>query len=233
MSELQLESEIFEEATGRHLDAVIFDNDGTIADTHDMILSSFRYMLKEVLDIEPPEDVIMSQVGIPLADQMELFCDDPEVQKRMVDVYRQHNESTHDANIRGFAGSADGLSRLRDCGMQMAVATSKRRPLATRGLELLGILPYFDFVVGCEDTVAHKPEPEPLLFSASKLGVSIERCAYVGDATFDIRAAKAAGCTSIAVTWGMFDEPVLAAENPDYICHTFDELADLLVDLHG
>ena len=217
----------------RMIEAAIFDNDGTVADTHDVIMDSFRYTLDKVLGQKAPDEYLMSQVGIPLVDQMALFSDDPQVRQELVRVYRQHNEANHDAGIKEFAGETAALDRIQACGMRMSVATSKMHKLAQHGLEVLGIDSYFELLVGCDDTIAHKPDPEPLLFAASKMGVPIERCAYIGDATFDIRAAKAAGCISVAVTWGMFDEATLAASQPDYMCRTFDELADLMVSMHG
>ncbi len=83
-----------------------------------------------------------------------------------------------------------------------------------------------DRFVTMEDTTEHKPDPEPLLKGLEALGgVPPDEAAYVGDSPFDIRAAKAAGLHSIAVTWGgIHSHESLAAEEPDAVVHTTEEL---------
>ncbi|MGI6217629.1 MAG: HAD family hydrolase [Coriobacteriales bacterium] len=208
------------------LKAVIFDNDGTIADTHDMILASFIHATEEVLGKALPEDVLMEKVGIPLADQMKDFSDDPEVQEKLLKSYRSYNHKIHDEMIAKFPGEDEALSELNSMGLKMAVVTSKRHWLAARGLEVLGIEKYFEFLIGADDCEGHKPGPEPVLACVDKLGLSPAECAYVGDSPFDIMAANAAGCMSIGVIWGMFNREKLKPERPDAICSNFQELVE-------
>ena len=87
----------------------------------------------------------------------------------------------------------------------------------------------FETVVGGDETEKHKPDPEPLLLAAQRLGVSPQDCAYVGDSPFDIRAAKAAPMYSVAVTWGrIHDRAKLEAEEPAAIVDTAEELYESL-----
>jgi pyrophosphatase PpaX len=80
-------------------------------------------------------------------------------------------------------------------------------------------------IVGGDETERHKPDPEPLLLAAERLGAVPEETAYVGDSPFDIRAAKAAGMTAVAVTWGrIHDRERLEHEHPDAIVDTAEEL---------
>lgn len=211
--------------------AVIFDNDGTLVDTHDMILASFQHAMEEVLGREFPEETLMAKVGIPLVDQMRDYSDDPEVVDELVRTYRADNEAHHDERIRGFPDARPALEKIHGSGLVMAVATSKRHHLAWRGLEVLGISGYFETLVGCDETEGHKPAPDPLLEAARRIGVDPVECAYVGDAVYDVQAAKAAGCVSVAVAWGMGKMPDIEAEEPDYIVSTFGQLADLLISL--
>ena len=83
-------------------------------------------------------------------------------------------------------------------------------------------------VVGAEDTELHKPHGEPIVYTAKKLGFDLDECTYVGDAPFDMQAARDAGVTAIGVTWGFFDEETLKKKGADHICHTFDDLVKLL-----
>lgn len=211
----------------RKLKGLLFDNDGTIVDTHDLILASMQHATRDVLGREIPDEQLMAQVGIPLADQMDAFTPDPDEQRRLLETYRAFNHERHDDSIALFEGEEEALARIAASGLRMGVVTSKMRWLCQRGLDVLGIAPYFEFVLGADDTPAHKPLPDPILAGCFALGLAPHECAYVGDAIFDIQAANAAGCTSIAVTWGMGSPEALAAVEPDITVATWAELADL------
>ncbi len=207
------------------LKAVLFDNDGTLVDTHDIILASFRYASQEVLGRVYPDEVYMAKVGQPLAVQVDDFTSDAAVKERFLKVYRAHNATIHDKMIKAFPGLIGLLERLRDEGFALGVVTSKMRNTAWGGLVVVGAAPYFECIVGSEDTEAHKPSPEPVLLGCEKLGVAASECVYVGDAPFDIEAGVAAGCATIGVTWGMFNESVLREQHATAIASTMDELA--------
>lgn len=211
-----------------NIKCVIFDNDGTIADTRALILPSMRHTTKTCLGKVYPDEKYASQVGIPLCDQVAEYTDDAELQQEMVRVYREYNEAHHDAEIQKFDGCKEAMAALKDSGLTLAVATSKLRTLCARGLKILEIYDFMSTVVGAEDTKLHKPHGEPIVYTAKKLGFDLEECAYVGDAPFDMQAARDAGVTAIGVTWGFFDEDTLVKEGADHICHTFDDLVKLL-----
>lgn len=195
-----------------NLKGILFDNDGTLVDTYDLLLASFRHATREVLGQQLPDDVLMARVGTPLVQQMADFTDDPATQTELLRVYRAYNEERHDSVIRAFPGIADALCTLRERGVKLGVVTSKMGPLARRGLEVTGLMPYMDCLIGAADCPKAKPDPDPILMGCEMLGFAPEECAYVGDSPFDIHAANAANCVSVAVLWGMFDADVLAAE---------------------
>ena len=209
------------------LRGILFDNDGTLVDTYDLLLTSFRHATREVLGQQLPDDVLMARVGTPLAQQMADFTDDPATQQELLRVYRAFNEARHDEEVRAFPGIVDTLRKLHERGMRLGMVTSKMRPLAQRGLDVTGIAPYMECVVGAADCPKAKPEPDPILMGCELLGLAPAECAYVGDSPFDIQAANAAGCVSVAVLWGMFDADVLAAEHPAIMIATVQELLDL------
>ena len=215
----------------QRLKAVLFDNDGTIADTRELLLDSFRHATQTVLGRTFDDEAFLAKVGIPLARQMEEFSPDPEIQQQLLDTYRAYNHERHDQGIRLFPGELEALQRLRDAGLAMGVVTSKMHWLAWRGIEVLGLDGYMSALVGPDDCAKSKPDPEPVELGARLLGLDPRDCAYVGDSPFDIAAGNAAGCYTVAVTWGMFAEDVLREQQPDAMCHTFGELASLLVDL--
>lgn len=194
--------------------AVLFDNDGTLIDSYDLILHSMRYATREVLGVEISDERLMSMVGTPLRDQMIDFS--PEHAEELLVVYRQLNHELHDTMTKEFPGVRAMLEGLSELGMRMGVVTSKLHKLAMRGLGLFDYQDFFEFLIGPDDCEGAKPDPAPILFAVDKLGLSPEECVYVGDSPFDIQAGNAAGCTTIAAQWGMFSSEVLHAENPTY-----------------
>jgi pyrophosphatase PpaX len=109
------------------------------------------------------------------------------------------------------------------------VVTAKRRVTLELAFEHVPVGHVFETMVGGDETERHKPDPEPLLLAAERLGVRPEEAAYVGDSPFDVRAAKAAGMGSVAVTWGrIHDRSRLEREQPDAIVDTAEELLAVL-----
>lgn len=208
----------------RVMKAILFDNDGTLVDTRDIILASMRHCTREVLGRVIPDEVLMRKVGQPLAVQMRDFTPDAAVQDELLRVYRAHNATIHDERIRAFPGIAEALAELQRAGARMGVVTSKLRVTAWHGLELTGLAPYLSCCIGAEDCERFKPEAEPILRGAEALGANAAECVYVGDSPYDIQAGKAAGCATVAVTWGVFSQDELSHESPDVVCEAPGEL---------
>ena len=214
------------------LSAVLFDFDGTLVDTTEMIHQSMRHATSSVLGREDiPRETLLANVGQPLPRQMELI--DTENAESLLEAYRSHHERHHDALIREFPGVEESLSRLRSAGTKVAVVTSKRRVSVEMALEIFpGLRNVVDRFVTMEDTTHHKPHPEPLLRALKLLGsIPKERAAYVGDSPFDVEAAKAAELTSVAVSWGAFSEDALRASGPDHLGPDIQSAVDVLSTL--
>jgi pyrophosphatase PpaX len=211
------------------LGAALFDFDGTLVDTTDLIYQSMRHATGEVLGREISRDVLMANVGQPLPRQMELLS--AEHAEALLDSYRLHNEENHDALIKEFPGVEKSLARLKGAGVRVGVVTSKRRFSVDMALKNFpGLGDVVDQWVTMEDTTEHKPRPEPLLKGLELLGnVPREQAAYVGDSPFDVTAAKAAGVESVAVSWGAFSEDALRAAEPDHLVPDLDAAVDVLL----
>lgn len=208
------------------VDCILFDLDGTLVDSVELILASFRHATAAVLGEALPDDVMMRNVGVPLRTQMEEFS--PEHVDELLAAYREHNGRVHDELLGEYPGTEEVLERLAQAGFAMGVVTSKSAPVARRGLERYGLERFFGAVVAMEDTDRHKPEPDPLLRAAGLLGREAGRCAYVGDAPQDILAAKAAGMVSVGATWGAHTAEKVAGAEPDFVLHSVSELPGLL-----
>ncbi len=212
--------------------AALFDFDGTLVDTTEMIHQSMRHAATQVLGRDDiPRETLLANVGQPLPRQMELI--DAEKAELLLEAYRSHHEQHHDALIGEFPGVEESLSRLRPAGIKVAVVTSKRRPSVEMALKNFpGLRDVVDRFVTLEDTTQHKPNPEPLLRGLELLGgIPKERAAYVGDSPFDVQAAKAAGLTSVAVSWGAFSEDRLREAEPDHLVPDIKSAVDVLLTL--
>jgi pyrophosphatase PpaX len=180
-----------------------------------------------VLGAEPPDEELMAAVGGPgLEAQMHALA--PDRVEELVSVYRAHNEPLHD-DLMCCEGMDDVLVRLKDEGRRLGIVTAKRRKTVELAFAKIPLGHLFETIVAGDETDRHKPDPEPLLVALARLGAQPREAAYVGDAPFDIQAAKAAGIFSIAVTWGgIHSRERLEAEAPDALVDTTEELLESL-----
>lgn len=219
-------------AARRAIEAVLFDLDGTLIDTHDLILETMRYSVRTVLGHDVDDASLMEKVGQPLRVQMlDLADGDEAVRDELCRVYRERNRKVHDRLIKRFAGTAEALARLAGEGVPMGVVTSKLHEPAMHGLACCGIDGFFDVLIGPDDWPEHKPDPGPVRRGCEVLGVDPSLCAYVGDSPFDLAAGRGAGCFTVAATWGMFSTSELLACDPDATCASIGETVDLLLGM--
>ena len=207
---------------------VLFDLDGTLADTIPLIVASYQHAFRTVLGEEIDEARARAWIGRPLL--AALLEESPEHGHDLDQTYREWNLANTARLIRRYEGVPEMLEALASAGVRMAVATSKRRQTARLALEGVGIDHLIEVAAALEDTTRHKPEPDPLLHAAASLGSQPCDCVYVGDATVDVLAARAAGMAAIAVGWGAADREALAATGPEALV---DTVADLTAYLLG
>ena len=210
-------------------DVALFDLDGTVLDTYAPILESMRYATKTVFGEALPDSKLVSMVGQPLVTQMQAFAAErgcgSEVADELTRVYREYNERDLDEKSFPFPGIPEAIASLKNAGFTVGVVTSKRAVLATKSLKAHGLFDAFACVNGAEDSTAHKPDPDPLLTAAKKLGVSPDRCVYVGDSPYDLQAAHAANMPCVGVTWGtFFGRDILLEQMPSVLIASPEEL---------
>lgn len=207
---------------------LLFDLDGTLLDTTELILSSFDY----ALDIHAPGRYtradVMEQMGKPLVTQMELFV--PDNVAGAIQTYREFNLGRHDEFVRSFPHAVEVLGTLHADGYQLGVVTSKIRLTTERGLAYCGLQPFFQTVVTSEDVQKPKPDGEPVLQAMAALGADAAETLMIGDTPFDLLAGQAAGVKTVAVGWTMHGIEALLPYRPDYI---IDDLHDLLPLVRG
>lgn len=206
---------------------VLFDFDGTLANTIPLIVASFRHTVAEVLGTDLSETEARSWIGRTLVDTFgERY---PAHADRMVRTYRDWSLTHHDELIRSIEGVPSVLDELVAVGSRLGVVSSKSEATVRRGLAAVGLHHDFAVVVGLEATTAHKPNPDPLLHAAAELGADPSDCVYVGDAVVDIHAALAAGMRPIGVTWGAGGREELLTAGGSAVVDTTEELLGILV----
>ncbi len=206
---------------------VLFDLDGTIVDSGWMILESFRHATRTVLGREIADEVLLARVGSAhLEEQMREF--DAAKAEELAHVYRQHYAPLH-SELKAFPGMLDLLQRLDDEGRRLGIVSAKRQDVVELAFEALGFGGVMDVVVGSDGAPRGKPHPDQILVALERLGAEPDETAYVGDAPFDVAAAKAAGVHAICVTWGgIHARERMEAEGPDAVVDTAEQLYDVL-----
>lgn len=205
---------------------VLFDLDGTILDTSNLIIQSFRHTFRVHYnwDIDPQE--IYPFFGKPLRTAMQSLG--PDKVDELISTYREHNLEHHDHMIDAFAGVVDVLQELYNAGIAMAIVTSKTQDTALRGLKLFDLDKYFSAVIGVEQCSHHKPHPEPVQIALQQLQLSPEQCLMVGDSPSDIISAQEAGVKTVAVRWTRVDWDTILAAKPDYTIHHMHDLLNIV-----
>jgi pyrophosphatase PpaX len=227
-----------EVAAGWRPDAVLFDLDGTLIDTTDLILRSFAHTFDAHLPGRlPSRDALIATFGTSLPsllNEMAAAADDPDpaaLAAVMLTTYRSFQHVHHDTLAQPFPGVREMLDGLRARGERLGLVTSKMEGFARRGLMLFGLESFLEFGVFHDDTARHKPDPEPLMLAASRAGVQPADVLYVGDSTHDIVAGRAAGMRTVAALWGPFDPATLAAVRPDFTASRPEDLLALVARL--
>ncbi|MFI9173119.1 HAD family hydrolase [Streptomyces lincolnensis] len=216
-----------EQHTGAYR-GVVFDLDGTLADTPGAIVSITLKVLAE-LGREPDEAAVRATVGKPLdrnfAQLLGLPADHAEVHNAMAAYRRGFGEHLAEQRERMlYPGVADGLAKLRESGHILAIATSKTYEAAINVLRTTGILDQFAVVAGHDSVDRGKPAPDMALYVARELGLPAADCVVIGDATGDIEMAGAAGMTSVGVSYGVATATELLASGALLVADSFDDV---------
>lgn len=213
--------------------AVLFDLDGTLIDSIELILNSAKYAFRDRAGHVPSDAEWLTGVGIPLATMFRRYAlDDAEVEA-LIAKYREYQLAHHDRLVKGYDQVVETVDMIRAAGHPVAIVTSKTGWLARRGLEHVGLAQHFDLIVGCDACEKHKPDPEPVFVALKQLGYEPEDAVFVGDSVHDVAAGNAAGVVTIAALWGPFTREDLAASRPRYFLDRIVDLPKLLADVQA
>jgi pyrophosphatase PpaX len=208
--------------------ALLFDLDGTLVDSIELILSASRYAFEGFSGQAPTDDQWRAGIGRPLVAMFRQYASEEAEVERLVGRYREYQLANHDRLLHAYDGVVNVLRSLHDAGHPMALVTSKADWLAKRALVLVGIDDLFPVVVGCDSCTRHKPHPEPVERALDALGVSPAEALFVGDSSHDVEAGRAAGVYTVGVTWGAFTHEEMEASGADVVIDRIESLPGIV-----
>ena len=213
-------------------DAVIFDWDGTLADSWEAILASFHSALREVLGIDVEDEFIKRRIGVGAAWTFReilrargLPADD-QVIRSLVSV-KVRVAIQEAGKVKLFPGALELLESLNG-KVKMGLASMNNRAVIDTLLDSLGVSQFFTAVVTVDEVTVSKPDPQIFLKTAQKLATIPEKCVVLEDSIFGVKAAKAGNLACIAVIQGAYSREELADAKPDIIVNSLREKDGIL-----
>lgn len=208
---------------------IIFDFDGVIINSGQDIASAAQHVLKLFDQPVLSQEEIISYVGHGvqyLIKNCFKGCDDDFVEQ-VIPVYRKHYLKNAVVKTRLYEHVEETLKYIKKSGEdnKIALVTNKPEDLTYKILEVLGVKPYFDMVVGQESVKKMKPDPEGILQVLEQFKIPPQQAVMVGDSHVDIEAGKNAGTITCGVTYGLGDREELIKSSPDIL---INDLAELL-----
>ena len=210
---------------------ILFDLDGTLIDSIELILSSMRSAFGTLGLRCPTDEEWTAGIGIPLFTMMRRFARDDDEQRALIGAYREHQLAHHDRLVRCYDDVVDVVRTLRARGHQTGVVTSKGEWLAMRGLAHVGLASSMDTIVGADSSTRHKPDPEPVRIALHRLDCQPDDAIFVGDSVHDVLAGNAAGVHTAAALWGAFKRRDLEPGTPDFWLGSIAELPGVVQTL--
>jgi HAD superfamily hydrolase (TIGR01509 family) len=209
---------------------IIWDFDGTLADTRPIIEAGMDHALG-VLGLDPGlRETWLESVGLPVEEGIQRTFGPLGIGlDEVVKAYRSFKHTEHDSMLKGFDGIHELLDELRAAGIPMAIASSKRGQALRRQLKVLGWEGYFDPIVTPDEVAAGKPDPESLRVVLAAHGLAPADAVMVGDSTYDLDMAQRAGVPSVAVGHGFSSQEAMAAYGPRAFAPDTAALRDILL----
>lgn len=206
---------------------IIFDFDGTLADTNKLIVSckqeTMRRLGLKVMD----EKVCASTIGLSAAIGFrQTYPDVPEETiEKCVAVYRalfEEMKQTEPPEL--FPNVLNTLDALKEKGIKCTIASSRNSQSLNGFLDSMSLKKYFPYVLGGDDTPLLKPNPDPVLRTLEDLGIDAKNTLVIGDMQFDILMGKNAGAYTCGVTYGNADRKTLEEAGADYVVDSIGEI---------
>ena len=203
----------------------LFDVDGTLLDTTELIYQSFLNTCKVYGDFHIKREEVYRYIGIPLRSQLEIYLGkkSEEEFEIILNTHTEYQKEIYSKTLKAYNGVIPGLKKLHRKGVQMGIVSSRTRESLDRYLKHVGIFDYFTVISTPEWTKNHKPHLEPVLWALDQFKTEAGKTIFIGDAVFDIESGNSAGVNTALISWGHNESDEIQCK-PDYVIEDFEEL---------
>lgn len=206
-----------------HITTILFDLDGTLIDTNELIIASFLHTLNSYYPDRYKREDVLPFIGPSLF--VTFSSIDKDRTEEMIQKYRTYNIEHHASLVKEFKGVFETIKTLDKKGYKLGIVSTKKRDTVIKGLKLMKLDPFFKVIISLDEVEHEKPHPEPIEKALKLLNSTPQEAMMVGDNYHDIEAGKNAGTASVGVAWSVKGREYIESFQPDYI---IDEMADLL-----
>ena len=210
---------------------IVFDFDGTLGDTQQIIVTTLHMTIAEMHLPERTDAECISIIGLPLAGCFRALY--PDADEKTVtlcaDTYRRlFKENMQTFTPVAFPHVVETLHKLKDMGLTLTIASSRWHKSLVELVHNLGIDDCISYLPGADDVELAKPHPEPVLQTLTATGIDASHTLVVGDMAVDILMGARAGARTCGVTWGNGSRRDLEEAGADHIIDSIEELLSLL-----
>lgn len=203
----------------------LFDADGTLFDTTELICQCFAYSLDKYGNMKKPKEELIKSIGMTLRSQFELHLgslSDAQYDE-MQQEHMRFQLSIYKDYLNSFPGVKQGLATLKERNKRLAIVTSRKINSLTIFLKETEIFDYFEVMITPDETEKHKPEPEPAIEAMSLLGAVSQQSIFIGDSLFDIQCGTRAGIDTAFVAYSKTKSNQLSVK-PTYLINSLEDL---------
>jgi HAD superfamily hydrolase (TIGR01549 family) len=210
----------------QQFEGFIFDIDGTLTSTNELIFASFNHIAKKYLNKTFTDDEIISLFG-PTEDViLKEWCGD-----KFEEAKEEYYNFYSDNHQMAYVHEGEILDYLKSKSFPLGIFTGKGRRASLITLQKIGAEKYFDLIVTGDDVENHKPSAEGILKFVNLFGLDKEKVLMIGDSVGDVKASKEAGIKIASVLWDCYRESKVKSMNSDYYFHSVKELREFLIQL--
>ncbi len=211
----------------KKFDGIIFDIDGTLTETNELIFATFNHVLEKYLNTTYTIPEITALFG-PTAEVIIRDLIKENTEEAIEDYFRFY-ESNHNSMAKAYDGIAEIVIDIQKQGIPLSIYTGKGRRSAMITLQQVGLIDYFDMIVTGDDIAEHKPSPEGVNMFIDKFDLPRNKVLMIGDAPADIKAARATGIKIASVLWDSYARDEVMKMGSDYYFNTVEELKTFLL----
>ncbi len=209
------------------INTILFDLDGTLIDSNELIVDSFRETYRHYL----PErsftiEELFEMVGPPLKETFKIVSEDPEIIQEMIQVYRNYYIQNEFDYVKLFPNVLEVLKTLKEKNFNLGIVTTKYSGSAMPAIKHFGLDQYINAYSFLDNVVNHKPHAEPVLYALSQCK-DVDMAIMVGDNSSDILSGKNAGILTCSVNWSIKKEE-LEKLDPTYQIDDFNDLIEIV-----